>query len=118
MSYKQSSKQKLNATVKNRTGCDPEINYINQPIRVAVLIDGGYFIKRYNYNWNKKRTASASDVANHLYTLAHNHIGKENYLYRISFTTTVFLFLKGSITLFPTDVLFLKKTRKRYFVKK
>jgi len=83
MSLKQSSKQRLNATAKNRTSGDPEINYINQPVRVAVLIDGGYFIKRYNYNWNRKGTASASDVANHLYTLAHNHIGKENYLYRI-----------------------------------
>lgn len=83
MPVKQSTKQKLNATVKNRSSNDPEINYINQPVRVAVLIDGGYFIKRYNYNWNKNNTATASEVANHLYTLAHSHIGRENYLYRI-----------------------------------
>lgn len=83
MATQQSTKSKLTTTAKNRSSSDPEINYINQPVRVAVMIDGGYFIKRYNYNWNKKRTATPADVANHLYTLAHNHIGKENYLYRI-----------------------------------
>lgn len=83
MPPKQVDKQLLKATAKKRFDNNPKINYINQPIRVAVMIDGGYFIKRYNFNWNKKGTATASDVANHLYTLAHSHIGKENYLYRI-----------------------------------
>lgn len=62
---------------------DPEINYINHPVKVAVLIDGGFFIKRFNYKWNKNRKMKPEEVANHLYTLAHNHVGKENYLYRI-----------------------------------
>lgn len=83
MSVKQSTSQKITSSTKSRYNSDPEINYINQPVRVAVLIDGGYFIKRYNYNWNKNGNATPADVANHLYTLAHNHIGKENYLYRI-----------------------------------
>lgn len=55
----------------------------NHPIKVAVMIDGGFFIKRYNYNWNKNKEHTAQDVVDNLYTLAHNHIGNENFLYRI-----------------------------------
>lgn len=47
------------------------------------MIDGGFFIKRYNYNWNKNKEHTAQDVVDNLYTLAHNHIGNENFLYRI-----------------------------------
>lgn len=75
------SKKSNNSTRKSN--CDPDINYISQPVRVAILIDGGYFIKRFNYNWNKEGKMTAEEVANHLYTLAHNHVGRENYLYRI-----------------------------------
>lgn len=66
-----------------RTVNETDINFINQPIRVAILIDGGYFIKRFNKKWNSKDKMTAEEVANHLYTLAHNHVGRENYLYRI-----------------------------------
>lgn len=58
-------------------------SYSSTPIKIAVLIDGGFFIKRYNSMYNKGRTKSPDDVANDMYTLAHNHVGKENYLYRI-----------------------------------
>ena len=62
---------------------DTENTYINTPIKVAVLIDGGFFIKRFNYRWNKDRKMTPAEVADHLYTLAHSHVGRENYLYRI-----------------------------------
>ena len=58
-----------------------EINHVNLPIRIAVLIDGGFFIKRFNHNWNREKRMTPDDVANHLYTLAHSHVGNENYLY-------------------------------------
>ena len=35
--------------MKNR----PNTSYTETPIRVAILIDGGYFIKRYNAMYNK-----------------------------------------------------------------
>lgn len=60
-----------------------ETNFKNHPIKVAVMIDGGFFIKRYNHNWNKERSHTPQEVVDNLYTLAHNHIGKENFLYRI-----------------------------------
>ena len=52
-------------------------------IKVAVLIDGGFFIKRFNALYNKNREMSGAEVANHLYTLAHSHVGQSNILYRI-----------------------------------
>ena len=72
-----------NIPSRSRTSKGEEINHVNLPIRIAVLIDGGFFIKRFNHIWNKKRAMTPDDVANHLYTLAHSHVGKENYLYRI-----------------------------------
>ncbi|MDD4778380.1 MAG: NYN domain-containing protein [Fermentimonas sp.] len=69
--------------IPSRTSKGEEINHVNLPIRIAVLIDGGFFIKRFNHNWNKNREMTPDEVANHLYTLAHSHVGKENYLYRI-----------------------------------
>ena len=56
---------------------------VSTPIRVAVLIDGGFFLKRYHALYDKKRTRSPEIVANDIYTLAHSHVGNENYLYRI-----------------------------------
>lgn len=69
--------------LKTRKQSEGEISYTNHPIRVAILIDGGFFIKRFNNQWNKDKKMSPQDVCNHLYTLAHSHVGKENYLYRI-----------------------------------
>ena len=55
----------------------------NIPVKIAVLIDGGFFIKRYNSLYNKEKLKTAEEVADDIYTLAHSHVGKENYLYRI-----------------------------------
>ena len=52
-------------------------------VRIAVLVDGGFFIKRFNAVFNKDRTMSGKDVASKLYTIAHRHVGRENVLYRI-----------------------------------
>lgn len=61
----------------------PEIPSVTTPVKVAVLIDGGFFLKRYNSLYNKDGKKTAEDVANDIYRLAHSHIGNENYLYRI-----------------------------------
>lgn len=58
-------------------------SYTETPIRVAILIDGGFFIKRYNAMYNKNKKKSATDIANDLYTISHKHVGTNNYLYRI-----------------------------------
>lgn len=56
---------------------------VSTPIRVAVLIDGGFFIKRYNALYNRHGSKTPIVVANDIYRLAHYHVGNENYLYRI-----------------------------------
>lgn len=53
------------------------------PVKVAVLIDGGFFIKRFNALYNKDRKMSGEEVANHIYSMAHMHVGNTNTLYRI-----------------------------------
>ena len=53
------------------------------PIKIAVLIDGGFFVKRFNTLYNKGRKMSGAEVAEHLYTMAHKHVGPKNILYRI-----------------------------------
>ena len=53
------------------------------PIKIAVLIDGGFFVKRFNTLYNKGRKMSGAEVAEHLYTMAHKHVGSKNILYRI-----------------------------------
>lgn len=53
------------------------------PIKIAVLIDGGFFVKRFNALYNKDRKMSGAEVAEHLYTMAHKHVGSRNLLYRI-----------------------------------
>ncbi len=53
------------------------------PVKIAVLIDGGFFVKRFNALYNKDKTMSGEEVADHLYTMVHQHVGKQNTLYRI-----------------------------------
>lgn len=53
------------------------------PVKIAVMIDGGFFIKRFNSLYNKDRKMTGSQVADHLYTMAMKHVGKCNTLYRI-----------------------------------
>ena len=58
---------------------------INIPVKITVMIDRGYYIKRYNSLFNKEKSKTAEEVADDIYTLAHSHVGRENYLYRIFF---------------------------------
>lgn len=53
------------------------------PVKIAVLIDGGFFVKRFNALYNKDRKMTGTQVAEHLYTMAHKHVGSKNTLYRI-----------------------------------
>ncbi|MDE6485336.1 MAG: NYN domain-containing protein [Duncaniella sp.] len=53
------------------------------PIKIAVLIDGGFFVKRFNALYNKDRHLNGAQVADILYVMAHRHVGKRNVLYRI-----------------------------------
>ena len=53
------------------------------PVKIAVLIDGGFFVKRFNHLYNKDRKMTGEQVADHLYTMAMKHVGKSNTLYRI-----------------------------------
>lgn len=53
------------------------------PVKVAVLIDGGFFVKRFNALYNLTKEMTGADVANYLYTMAHKHVGQNNTLYRI-----------------------------------
>lgn len=53
------------------------------PVKIAVLIDGGFFVKRFNFLYNKDRKMTGAQVADHLYTMAHKHVGLKNALYRI-----------------------------------
>lgn len=59
------------------------MSYTATPIRVAILIDGGYFIKRYDALYNKKGLKDPKTIAQDLYTISHSHVGNNNYLYRI-----------------------------------
>lgn len=60
-----------------------DIICVSTPIRVAVLIDGGFMLKRYNKLYNKDKSKTAENVANDIYMIAHSHVGNQNYLYRI-----------------------------------
>lgn len=53
------------------------------PVKVAILIDGGFFIKRFNAQYNKNKDKSGEEVAELLYTMAMKHVGGKNTLYRI-----------------------------------
>ncbi|MCM1116472.1 MAG: hypothetical protein NC342_02955 [Pseudoflavonifractor sp.] len=39
------------------------------PMKIAVLIDGGFFVKRFNALYNKDRKISGTEVAEHLYSM-------------------------------------------------
>ena len=60
-----------------------EKQYMLPPVKVAVLIDGSFFVKRFRTLYDKKRILSGADVATQLYTLSMKHVGKRNTLYRI-----------------------------------
>ncbi len=47
------------------------------------MIDGGYFMKRYNTLYNRDRSKTPETIVKDLYTIAHSHVGDNNYLYRI-----------------------------------
>lgn len=47
------------------------------------MIDGGFFIKRFNSLYNKEKKLSGEQVANMMYTMALKHVGDKNTLYRI-----------------------------------
>lgn len=53
------------------------------PVKVAVMIDGGFFVKRFNALYNKDRRYDGQKVAQFLYTMAMRHVGERNTLYRI-----------------------------------
>ena len=53
------------------------------PVKIAVLIDGGFFVKRFNSLYNKDRKMTGAHVADYLYTMAMKHVGNNNTLYRI-----------------------------------
>ncbi len=61
----------------------PHNKYTSTPIRVAVMVDGGYFMKRYKTLYNKDRSKTPETIVKDLYTIAHSHVGDNNYLYRI-----------------------------------
>lgn len=53
------------------------------PVKVAVMIDGGFFVKRFNTLYNKDKKYDGAKVADLLYTMAMRHVGERNTLYRI-----------------------------------
>lgn len=50
--------------------------------RVAIMVDGGFFLKRFNKLYNREQTMSASEIADVLYWISMKHVGQDN-LYRI-----------------------------------
>lgn len=53
------------------------------PIKIAIMIDGGFFVKRFRLLYDKDKTMSGEEVAEHLYTIALTHVTDRNILYRI-----------------------------------
>ena len=47
------------------------------------MVDGGYYMKRYKTLYNKDRSKTPETIVKDLYTIAHSHVGDNNYLYRI-----------------------------------
>lgn len=58
-------------------------------LSVAILIDGGFFLKRYFKLYKSSKNHTPAEVAKNLYTLAHRHVGDDNYLYRIFYYDSV-----------------------------
>ena len=53
------------------------------PVKIAVLIDGGFFVKRFNHLYNKDKAMTGEQVADCLCSMAMKHVGDNNTLYRI-----------------------------------
>lgn len=53
------------------------------PAKVAILIDGGFFVKRFNTLFNKDRTMTGSQIAELMYGMAMSHVKDDDILYRI-----------------------------------
>lgn len=58
-------------------------NRLLPPQRIAILIDGGFFIKRFNFLYNSARKMTGSQVADKMYTMALRHLRDNDVLYRI-----------------------------------
>ncbi|HET6990741.1 MAG TPA: NYN domain-containing protein [Bacteroidia bacterium] len=56
---------------------------MNRCYKVAVLIDGAFFLKRYKKINSDYDKLTAKEIADHLHQLALKHVGKNNDLYRI-----------------------------------
>lgn len=52
------------------------------PTKIAVLIDGGFFLKRFNALYNKDRNLTAEEIADSMHSMALRMVGN-NALYRI-----------------------------------
>lgn len=52
-------------------------------LSVAILVDGGFFLKRYGLIYPKTPAAIPQEVVEQLYTNCLKHLAKEDYLYRI-----------------------------------
>lgn len=50
---------------------------------MAILIDGGFFLKRYNQLYNNGKQHSPKEVADNLYNQCHKHLKEQDYLHRI-----------------------------------
>lgn len=55
------------------------------PVKVAILIDGSFFIKRFNKLYNKDRSMTGEQVADCIQTMVMKHIESNDTLYRIFF---------------------------------
>lgn len=58
-------------------------NRLLPPRRIAILIDGGFFIKRFNALYNRDRKMTGAQVADMMYTMALRHVRDNDVLYRI-----------------------------------
>lgn len=55
------------------------------PVKVAILIDGSFFIKRFNKLYNKDRSMTGEQVADCIQIMVRKHIESNDTLYRIFF---------------------------------
>ena len=53
------------------------------PQRIAVLIDGAFFLKRFFYQYDKQQSMTAKQVADAMYSMVHDHVRKRDILYRV-----------------------------------
>ena len=52
-------------------------------LSIAVLVDGGFFLKRYFKLYKNPEFHKPQKVASELHKMALTHVGSDNYLYRI-----------------------------------